>query len=73
MDDRYWSCAFLDAHMLHKPLQAGLSTDYGSWKKAFQAGIREHGDPGDGDNNGHRGHPNTNRESPIHHTSLDPA
>jgi hypothetical protein len=45
MNDRYWRCASLDAHMLHEPLQAGLSTDYGSRKNAFQAGIREHGGP----------------------------
>lgn len=44
MDDHYWSFMFLDAHMLHGSLQAGSSTDYGSWKEAFQAGMREHGD-----------------------------
>ena len=44
-DDRYWSWTFLDAHMLHQPLQAGLSMDCGSWKEAFQAGISEYGDP----------------------------
>jgi hypothetical protein len=43
MVDRYWSWTFLDAHVLHEPLQAGVSTDCGSLKEALRSGTRAYG------------------------------